>query len=164
MHDLEDVYRQYAVPVKRYVLSLCGDHALADDITAETFYRAVLHIDEFREGKLFTWLCAIARNVWLDVVKRKDNQNQPISDEMESQLHDSTKTPEECCVQKDDHLRLYQQIQRLDGDAKDVVYLRIFGELSFKEIGSILGKSENWARVTFYRSKEKLKQEMKKDI
>ncbi len=157
MQNMEDVYRTYAVPVKRYVLSLCNDNALADDITAETFYKAIQHIDQFHDGKLFTWLCAIARNTWLDAIKRKDYQNQPVSEELESQIPHTARSPEDACVQKDERLTLYRQIQRLEGEAKDVVYLRIFAELSFKEIGSILGKTENWARVIFYRSKEKLK-------
>ncbi|MBR5319355.1 MAG: sigma-70 family RNA polymerase sigma factor [Peptococcaceae bacterium] len=157
MQNMEDVYRTYAVPVKRYVMSLCNDNALADDITAETFYKAVQHIDQFHDGKLFTWLCAIARNTWLDAVKKKENQNTSISEEMEIYLADDSRLPEDSCVQKDERLTLYRQIQRLESEAKDVVYLRIFAELSFKEIGSILGKTENWARVTFYRSKEKLK-------
>lgn len=157
MDELEELYRQYAIPVKRYVLSLCGNEAEADDITAETFYKAIRHIETFEGGRMFTWLCAIARNTWLDRIKRKDYQNQAISEEIEAQLADNGPTPEEAWNGKEERLMLYRHIQKLQPGERDVVYLRIFAELSFSEIGQILNRSENWARVTFYRSKEKLK-------
>lgn len=157
MDELEELYRQYAIPVKRYVLSLCGNEAEADDITAETFYKAIRHIESFEGGRMFTWLCAIARNTWLDWIKRKDYQNQAISEEIAAQLPDQSPTPEAAWTGKEERLMLYRHIQRLQPGERDVVYLRIFAELSFSEIGQILNRSENWARVTFYRSKEKLK-------
>lgn len=162
--DWDELYRSYAIPVKRYVMSLCNNNALADDITADTFYKAIQHIDDFQGGRIFTWLCAIARNTWLDAVKRKEYSNAAISEELETALPDQSATPEEYCITKDERLALYRQIQHLSGEAKDVVYLRIFAELSFKEIGDVLDKSENWARVTFYRSKEKLKGWMSHEV
>lgn len=158
MNDIEEMYRKYAIPVKRYVLSLCKDSTLADDITAETFYKAINHIDHFKEGKLLTWLCAIARHTYFDYVKKKEYSNIPISSEMESNLINTKDTLEEKYIRKDEKIQLYRMIYRLDEQQKDVVYLRIFGELSFKEIGEILGKSENWARVNFYRSKNRIKE------
>ena len=154
---LEQLYRTYAIPVQRYVLSLCGNVTLADDITAETFYKAIQHIDDFNGGRIFTWLCAIARNSWLDIAKSKEHANLPITEELEVSLPDIAHTPEDSYIAKDERLELYRQMQNLQGEAKDVVYLRIFAQLSFKEIGDVLNKSENWTRVTFYRSKEKLK-------
>ena len=158
MNDIEEMYRKYAIPVKLYVLSLCKDSTLADDITAETFYKAINHIDHFKEGKLLTWLCAIARHTYFDYVKKKEYSNIPISSEMESNLINTKDTLEEKYIRKDEKIQLYRMIYRLDEQQKDVVYLRIFGELSFKEIGEILGKSENWARVNFYRSKNRIKE------
>lgn len=154
--EMETLYRTYAISVKRYVMSLCGNNAMADDVTAETFYKAIQHIDQFEGGRLFTWLCAIARNTWLDMIKRREYANVQITEALEQQL-EAQASVEEHCVQKDERLELYRFMQKLDGTARDVVYLRIFAELSFREIGSVLDKSENWARVTFYRSKEKLK-------
>lgn len=163
--NMEEVYRTYVIPVKRYVMNLCGNSAMADDITADTFYKAIQHIDQFHGGRIFTWLCAIARNTWLDAIKRKEYANISITDELleqrtEEQLSEHLSL-EETCVRKDERLGLYRHLQNLDGEARDVVYLRIFAELSFREIGTVLDKSENWARVTFYRSKEKLKGWMK---
>lgn len=155
--DMDEVYRTYAIPVKRYVMSLCGNNTMADDITADTFYKAIQHIDQFEGGRMFTWLCAIARNTWLDTIKRREYTNVTATEELLEQQSETHVSLEETYVQKDERLDLYRHLQKLDGEARDVVYLRIFAELSFREIGSVLGKSENWARVTFYRSKEKLK-------
>ena len=76
---------------------------------------------------------------------------------MENSFSGISPSPEDSVIKKDESLFLYRQIMKLDGNLKDVVYLRIFAGLSFKEIGDILGKSENWSRVTFYRCKSKLK-------
>lgn len=163
LNDIEEMYRNYAVPVKKYVLTLCRDDTLADDITADTFYKAIKNIDHFTEGKLLTWLCAIARNTYLDYVKKKENLNISISEEMETKFTSSKDNMEEKYLRKDEKIQLYRMIYKLDAQQKDVVYLRIFGDLSFKEIGDILGKSENWARVNFYRSKNKLKEWMENE-
>ncbi|WP_054740383.1 RNA polymerase sigma factor [Cellulosilyticum ruminicola] len=158
MKEIEEMYRSYAVPVQRYILSLCGNESLAEDITADTFYKAMKNIDHFTEGKLLTWLCAIAKNTYLDYVKKKENANVSISEEMEEQFTSDHDNVEDRYVRKDERLQLYRMIYKLEPEQKEVVYLRIFGELSFKEIGEILGKSENWARVNFYRSKNRLKE------
>ena len=157
MNDIEKIYTDYAIPVKKYVLSLCGNSSAADDITAETFYKALKNIDSFNGGKIFTWLCAIARNTYFDYINKKEYQNSPLTAEMENSFSGISPTPEDSVIKKDESLFLYRQIMKLDGNLKDVVYLRIFAGLSFKEIGDILGKSENWSRVTFYRCKSKLK-------
>ena len=157
MNDIEKIYTYYAIPVKKYVLSLCGNSSAADDITAETFYKALKNIDSFNGGKIFTWLCAIARNTYFDYINKKEYQNSPLTAEMENSFSGISPSPEDSVIKKDESLFLYRQIMKLDGNLKDVVYLRIFAGLSFKEIGDILGKSENWSRVTFYRCKSKLK-------
>lgn len=157
MNDIEEMYRLYAAPVKNYVLGLCRNNAMADDITADTFYKALCNIDKFQGGRMLTWLCAIARNTYIDYTRKKEYQNYSLSEELAGSLSAEDLTPEEAALKKDERLSLYRKIQMLDQEMKDVVYLRSFAELTFKEIGSILGKSENWARVTFYRSKNKLK-------
>lgn len=157
MNDIEEMYRLYASPVKNYVLGLCRNNAMADDITADTFYKALCNIEKFQGGRMLTWLCAIARNTYIDYTRKKEYQTHSLSEEIEDKLPASDASPEDAALQKDERISLYRKIQMLDQEMKDVVYLRIFAELSFREIGSILGKSENWARVTFYRSKNKLK-------
>lgn len=157
MKDIEEIYKKYASYVKGYVLGLCKNPDVADDITAEVFCKAVENIDSFKSGRIQTWLCAIARNTYIDYVRKAENKNKYLSEEMEEKIEDKNGTVEDIFIQKNDRVSLYKQIQRLEPEMKDVVYLRIFAELSFKEIAGILGKSENWARVTFYRSKNKLK-------
>ena len=71
MTDIEKIYTDYAVPLKKYVLSLCGNPTVADDITAETFFKAIKNIDSFKGGKIFTWLCAIAKNTYFDYIGKK---------------------------------------------------------------------------------------------
>ncbi|MBE6023412.1 MAG: sigma-70 family RNA polymerase sigma factor [Cellulosilyticum sp.] len=157
MNEIEEMYQSYAVPVKRYVLGMCRNNEMADDITADTFYKAIHNIDHFTEGKMLTWLCAIAKNTYLDYINKKEYANVSISEEVECHLTNTTDIVEEKYIRKEERMQLYRMIYKLDAELKDVVYLRIFGELSFKEIGEILGRSENWARVNFYRSKNKLK-------
>lgn len=157
MKDIEEIYRKYAPQVKRYVFSLCQNPDLAEDITADVFCKAIENIDSFKSGRMLTWLCAIARNTYIDHTRKKENRNLPLSHELQKQLMDERTTPESDFLKKTDRLTLYRQLQRLESEMKDVVYLRIFAELSFKEIGELLGRSENWARVSFYRSKNRLK-------
>lgn len=157
MKDIEEIYKKYASYVRNYVWGLCKNPDIADDITAEVFCKAIENIDSFTGGRMQTWLCTIARNTYIDYVKKAEYKNHHLSEEMEENIEDKSGTVEELFLRKNERVSLYKQIQRLDAEMKDVVYLRIFGELSFKEIAGILGKSENWARVTFYRSKNKLK-------
>ena len=157
MKDIEEIYRKYAPYVRNYILGLCKNPDIADDITAEVFCKAIENIDSFTGRRIQTWLCAIARNTYIDYVKKAEYKNHHLSEEMEDNIEDTCETVEELFLRKNDRVNLYKQIQRLDVQMKDVVYLRILGELSFKEIAQICGKSENWARVTFYRSKNKLK-------
>lgn len=157
MKDIEEIYKKYAPYVRNYVLGLSKNPDIADDITAEVFCKAIENIDSFTGGRIQTWLCAIARNTYIDYVKKAEYKNYHLSEEMKENIEDKRGTVEDIFLRKSERVSLYKQIQRLDAQMKDVVYLRIFGELSFKEIGQICGKSENWARVTFYRSKNKLK-------
>lgn len=151
------MYKQYALPVKKIVFGLCHNNDIADEITADTFYKAVCNIDNFKEGNMLAWLCTIAKNTYFDYIGKKDNKNISLSDEVISIIPSDYGLPETDCISRMEQIRLLKQIQKIEGIAKDVIYLRIFANLSFKEIGEIVGKSENWARVTFYRSKNKLK-------
>lgn len=154
MKEFEEIYSKYALPLKKYAMSLCADEHVAEDITAETFVKAMKKIDSFDgTSKMLTWLCAIAKNTYLDFCKRK--KALPLY-ETEGLLP-SFGSAEETVLKNEERKELFRLIQRLEPENKDVVYLRIFGELSFREIGDILGKTENWARVKFYRSKLKMK-------
>ena len=156
MQSMEDIYREYAKVVYRYLVSLTHSSDLAEELTQETFYQAIRTSDRYDETcKITTWLCSIAKNV-LITYRRKHPVAEDISDQ------EIATDSAECHALDNLHrLELMKKIHYLEEPYKEVIYLRVFGELSFKEIGEVLGKNENWARVTFYRGKEKLGREIK---
>lgn len=156
MDEMQDIYRQYAQPVYRYLLGLCGNAHDAEELTAETFYQATKSIGRFRgECKLLTWLCQIGKRAWYKELERRGKKPAPLDEAPE--IAAGGLSTEEAVEAAENKLALYRRMQRLDDATREVMYLRLTGELSFGEIGDVLGKSENWARVTFYRGKEKLK-------
>ena len=156
MQDLEQIYKQYFETVNKYLFCLTHNSDISEELTQETFYRAVKKINTFKgDCKISVWLCQIAKNLWYDELK-KNKKIENIGEEIFSiQSEDKM---EEKIILNESKLELYEKIQKLDRQTRDVIYLRITGELSFKEIGDILNKTENWARVTFYRGKQKLKE------
>jgi len=156
MQDMEQIYKQYFETVNKYLFCLTHNSDISEELTQETFYKAVKKINTFKgESKISVWLCQIAKNLWYDELK-KNKKIQNIEDEMLS-IESEDKT-EEKIILNESKVELYKKIQKLDKQTREVIYLRITGELSFKEIGDILNKTENWARVTFYRGKQKLKE------
>lgn len=157
MHYLEDIYKDNFQLVYKYLVILTHNPDIAEELTQETFYRAIKNINKFSgKSKLSSWLCKIAKNLWMDEVK-KDTKFQTINE------NDLIETDEEKIFANEDKLKLFKNIQELDEETKDVIYLRLTGELNFKEIGKIMNKNETWARVTFYRGKEKLKEDDKNE-
>lgn len=158
MLSMDEVYRKYFQTIYRYLLSVTRDAHLAEELTQETFYQAVRSVDKFDNScKLSTWLCGIAKNVW-----RTYQRKHPIMDEIVEQIPQKNQT-EEIVFANISTVELFKKLQKMQGETKDVMYFRLFGDLSFKEIGEILGKTENWARVTYYRGKEKLRKELNVD-
>ena len=154
MEDLEQIYRNHARTVYKFLLSQCHDEALAEELTQETFYQAVRSIDRF-DGtcKISVWLCQIAKHLWYQHL-RKAKRETPMAEPDDLQTVSSAESE---LLSREGHLDLLKQIHQLPDPAREVVYLRAFGGLSFREIGDVLGKTETWSRVTFYRSKERLK-------
>ena len=157
MQDMEKIYEQYFETVNKYLFCLTHNSDISEELTQETFYKAVQKIDSYKgECKISVWLCQIAKNLWFDQCrKNKKRKNTEEIDLTDTQM---LNTLEEQIISKDEKVSLYRKMQKLDGKTREVIYLRITGELSFKEIGTILNKTENWARVTFYRGKNKLKE------
>lgn len=156
MQNMEEIYKQYFETVNKYLFCLTHNSDISEELTQETFYRAVKKINSFKgDCKMSVWLCQIAKNIWYDELK-KNKKIGNIEDEMF--LIQSDDKVEEKVVLNESKIELYRKIQKLDKLTREVIYLRITGELSFKEIGDILNKTENWARVTFYRGKQKLKE------
>lgn len=159
MDSIEDVYKQYAKSVYKFLLSKTFDSDLAEELTQETFFQAVKSIHKF-EGKsdIFTWLCSIAKNQLYSYFKKNNKEILNLDEALEIQ----TESLENVYFSDFNKLEILKILNKFQEPLKEVMYLRITGDLSFKEIGEILGKNENWARVTFYRGKEKLIKEVKK--
>ena len=150
----EELYKKYVDLIFRYLMSLCHDVDLAEELTQETFFRAIQSSFKVQENcKVSSWLCQIAKHVWYqELEKRKKYSFQPLDESIVSEKD----SPEETAIHTGEKMILYRKIHELKEVEKEVVLLRITGEFSFKEIGEIFKKSENWARVTFYRAKQKL--------
>ncbi len=155
MDDMDLVYQQHAQTVYRFLLSQCRDPGLAEELTQETFYQAIRSVDRF-DGtcKVSTWLCQIAKHQ-LYHHQRKRRRETPLPEEADT--IPPLPSAEAEALDRDGRLALLRQIHRLPEPGREVVYLRSFGDLSFREIGDVLGRTETWARVTFYRCKEKLR-------
>lgn len=156
MQDIEQIYEQYFETVNKYLFCLTHNNDISEELTQETFYKAVKKIDTYKgDCKISVWLCQIAKNSWYDYCKKNKKVIKIEEELLEIKEKDSI---EEKVIFNDEKLLLYKKMQTLDEKTREVIYLRITGELSFKEIGIILNKTENWARVTFYRGKNQLKE------
>ena len=157
MQDMEQIYQEYFETVNKYLFCLTHNNDISEELTQETFYKAVKKIHTYKgDCKISVWLCQIAKNLWYDQCRK----NKKIVDMEDDDLLDieALDTTEEQVISNDEKISLYRKMQKLDELTREVIYLRITGELSFKEIATILNKTENWARVTFYRGKQKLKE------
>ncbi len=161
MTDIEQIYQEHAQTVYKFLLSQSRDATLAEELTQETFYQAVKSIDRFDGScKISVWLCQIAKHLWYQYLEKRKREI-PTKHLHE---HESAVSAEESVLRQKNYLDRLKQIHSLQPLAREVVYLRVLGDLSFREIGDVLGKTETWARVTFYRSKEKLKGGMEHEI
>lgn len=150
--DFDEIYKENYQLVYKYLLSLTHNEDISEELTEETFYRATINISKFRNNsKLSTWLCKIAKNLWIDEIKRRKKV-------VEIDDKDVIIT-EDVFLEKEERMQLFKSIQKLDSLTRDVIYLKIKGDLSYKEIAEIMNTTETWVRVTFYRGKEKIKED-----
>ena len=159
--NIKKICEEYYPMVSGYLLALTGgDRDLAEDLTQETFFRAIKNIGSFKgESKVSTWLCQIGKYTFWQHLDKKNRYTQVSLDEANE--IPALDLVEEIYQKQETTKLLYKNIAELDDDTKKVVMLRITGELSFKEIGELMGKTATWARVTFYRGKQRLGKEMK---
>ena len=151
MEDYEQIYTLYFQDVYRYVCALSRDANLAEEITQETFFKALKSLDSFRgQCRLYVWLCQIAKHTYLSHLKKRKEP------ESEEPLSNSV---EEMMFEKESAFQIHQALHNLSEPYKEVFSLRVLGELSFRQIGLLFGKSENWARVTYHRARLKIKEE-----
>lgn len=154
MFDMDAAYREYAVMVYKFLLSLCYEEELAEELTQETFYQAVRSVDRYDGScKVSTWLCQIAKHLWYREMERRKRKG---TSELTADMESLEKPVEEQLLVKEEKMELFRKVHVLDEISKEIVLLRVTGAFSFKEIEELFGKNENWARVTYYRAKQKL--------
>ena len=152
MQEFEAVYQQYFSRVYRFLLGLSGNAHIADELTQETFLRALVAIGTYREqGNMLTWLCTIAKNLWLNECRKSKFEAA-----LDADLPDPSPTPEEGFIEKDRRRALRNAVMELPEDYRDVVLLHIYAQIPLREIAAQKGKSESWGKVTFYRAKQLL--------
>ena len=163
MADFEEIYKKHFSNVYRYILKLSGDQYIAEEITSETFLKAIKSIDSFRgECEIRVWLCQIAKNCYFSYIKKH-------TPERNGELNEAVLSlPEEKSIsdkiqERSEALRVQKILFELGDPYKDVFMWRFYAELSFKEIGMIYGKSENWACVTYHRTRKMIKERLEAD-
>lgn len=147
---MDEIFQQNAKIVYHFIYSMCRDDSLSEDLTQETFLKAIESIHRFDGScKISTWLCQIAKHLLYQHWTRCKNYSFV---ELDESLEDGSDT-ERQAMNRMELSDIWGKVQSLPEKMKQVVQLRILSDFSFKEIGQMLGKSENWARVTFYRAK-----------
>ena len=158
MQDIEKIYNSYAKTVYKYIFCLSKDEELSKEIVQETFEVAIKNINRFKgDCKISTWLCQIAKYIWYKNLRKSKKISNISFEELENVIV-SNEIIEDKLFEKQEKIKLFKKIQKLNEETRDVIYLRILGNLSYKEIAEIMGKTTTWARVTFFRGKEKLKE------
>ena len=158
MISMSEVYREYADAVYKYLLLLSGSKDTAEELTQETFYRAIKNVNKYDYScEILTWLCAIGKNALSEYKRKKLDYEELREDSV------VIEGPEKIVFANYDRERICKAINTLDDVQKKIVVLRLFEELSFRKIGLIFDKSEEWARVNYYRGKRKLQEELKNE-
>ena len=156
MEDFDEVYRECFPEIYRFALALCRDPSLAEELTQETFFKALKAIDGFSGAcSLTTWLCQIAKNEYFSYRRKNGDQTDELSAELPS-----GEDIEQRFADRETALAVHEALHRLREPYKEVFSLRTFAELPFAQIGLLFGKTESWARVTYYRAKVLLKEEL----
>ena len=141
-------------------MTLCGDPDIAEELTQETFYQAILSLRRYKgNSSVYTWLCGIARNLWLSEMRRRKRSTEEITE----YIADSALPPDKSTEKHDEAQRLMKLINALPERERQLVLLRIHGGLTFRELGELLGWTECGARVNYCRIRQKLKTELEKE-
>ncbi|WP_373216715.1 RNA polymerase sigma factor [Ruminococcus sp. 5_1_39BFAA] len=155
--DMEELYNRYFTVVYKYLFSISQDKHIAEELTQETFFKALQKIDGFRgQCSIRVWLCQIGKNAYYDYL-RKNRRLVPAEEGTEGTAPGSMELDLE---KKETVQRLHRILHNLDEPYKEVFSLRVFGELSFRDISSLFGKSESWAKMTYLRAKKKIQEVM----
>ena len=154
MWDMNGIYKEHAELVYKYLFSLSLNALTAEELTQETFYRAILSIDTYNGNcKISTWLCQIAKHLWYQELDKNRRRG---TEPLDETIPDYAQSVESAVLDAQDKMSMFRMLHKLPEPMREVMYLRLSGELSFREIGELLNQSETWARVNFYRGKKKL--------
>ena len=154
MDSMEQIYQAHARTVYKFLLSQCHDPDLAEELTQETFYQAIRSIRRYNGAcKLSVWLCQIAKHLYYDHLKRQRRHPTLSMEELERAAPENDGMPEISLLRRDAYVSIHKAIHSLREPYREIFLLRALSELSFREIGEIFGRTENWARVTYYRAK-----------
>ncbi len=159
--DMNAVYQEHGQQVYSFLVRICGDVHIAEDLMQDTFLKAMEKIDTFDgKCKLTTWLCQIAKNTYYDHLRKQKKFTcaEVVLDEISAE----ELSPEETVVSKETAKEIRMLIHQLPEPYKEVFLLRFYADITFREIGQMFGKSEVWGRVTYLRSKEMLIERMEK--
>ena len=160
MTEFEQVYHAYFADVFRYIRRLSNNEHIAEEITADTFFKAIQSLDRFRgDCDIRVWLCQIAKNSYLSYLK-KHRHIDNIEDAALQSIPDPAETIEERFVRQDEAAQIQKILHEIPEPYKEVFMWRVFAALSFKQIGQVFGKSENWACVTYHRARAKIKERL----
>lgn len=160
MTEFEQIYRTYFNDVYLYIRRLSGSEDIAEEITSETFFKAMRCISSFRgECDIRVWLCQIAKNCYYTYLKKAGRTDSIDSKEL-AELSSDEKGTEEALIRREEATRIQKKLHGMREPYKEVFMWRVFAELSFRQIAQIFGKSENWACVTYHRAKAMIKTEL----
>jgi len=158
---VDAIYKKYCKCVYNFLYKLTNDIELSEELTQETFYTAIKKINTLnKKESIRTWLYQIAKNKWKDYLKKSKKANIDLDENTAENLV-ANYDIEEDMIAKDNIIEFYKKIHMLDIDTREIIYLKIIRNFTFKEISQILGKNEEWARTKFYRGKLKLKESLK---
>ena len=160
MTDFEKAYKQYFGDVYLYILRLSGNEHIAEEITSDTFFRAMKSIDSFRgDCDVRVWLCQIAKNAYYSYVRKNSRMEQMDEDEMR-EIPDLAPTVAEQYERREEIERIQRILHDIGEPYKEVFMWRVYAELSFRQIAQIFGKTENWACVTYHRARKMIKERL----
>ena len=158
MTEFEQIYRDYFNDVFLYIRRLSNNEHIAEEITSETYYKAMHSVDSFRgDCDIRVWLCQIAKNCYYSYLKKAGREDS-IEDIDLLNVSAQDETVEERLARQDEAMQIQKILHDIPDPYKEVFMWRVFAELSYKQIGQLFGKSENWACVTYHRARNMIRE------
>ena len=164
---MKEIYEKYSKLVYIYLYKITNNKELSEDLMQETFYSAIKNINSFNNKcKISTWLCQIAKNKYMNEIRKQNvlvSMEEYSFDYFNIYINNETNNIEQNLIKNEEKEFLYKNLNKLDDTIRELFFLKIKLNFTFKEIAIILGKTEEWARVNFYRTKIKIKEELKNE-